>query len=610
MSEPPKIIGRFPIINTLGIGGMGMVYSAKDPDIGRLVAIKVLHSNGDKEALERFKNEARTIGEISHPNIVMLLEYGIDDKKPFLVMEHLAGESIETWRTKSHKLIEHRNILLDLCGALKYAHSKDILHRDLKPGNIQILPSGQAKLLDFGIARSSDTGLTATGFFIGTPQFLAPEILESTNHSQASDCYSLGVLAYTMLVGINPFAGKSFEATMTKQLTLIPTLLHEINSNIPVALSNVIASYLDKNPETRPQSPELLEKALHKITESKQLNKVIFPIKEFKIESSNTTIIFSNKKSISKFKLKLFVPILILLIIASTSVIYYMYKKDVNPAINKIDTQTSVQPLENFTENNNKSNEIDSSISKPDNEVDVINGELVEAQKSTIEDPEESNITPADTNVAKKSNSNSKPEVKNENEKEKEIKKDPIVINKQPETIKTIAQKKEPSSKSPATIKIVNKPENKVDSLITNKTGTVKSISDPSTQVTSFESTIEDNKNSEPIVKDKTPVFTLPALNHKASKVNLKAITSTNMSRGKTKTLIIDSSKNISFDRFTIYRGRVEFKQIKVRNFSPLNNNQIQLSIYVESNTPLGNYTLFGFHNENKTSPINLKVTL
>ena len=221
MTELPNKIGRFPILDTLGIGGMGVVYLGQDPDIGRKVAIKVLHATGDDSAMDRFKNEARTIGEISHPNIVTLLEYGVDNGKPYLVMEYLQGQALSQWLQHNHKLTEHKNILIELCDALSYAHKKDILHRDLKPGNVQILPDGHAKLLDFGIATSKDSGLTATGFFIGTPKYLAPEILQSTTHTKTSDCYSLALIAYNRLSGKNPFEAANFEATMTRQLTNI-----------------------------------------------------------------------------------------------------------------------------------------------------------------------------------------------------------------------------------------------------------------------------------------------------------------------------------------------------------------------------------------------------
>ncbi len=300
--KQPKQIGRFPIIGTLGVGGMGVVYLGQDPDIGRKVAIKVLHATGDKEALERFKNEARTMGEISHPNIVILLEYGIDDNKPFLVMEYLDGLSLEKWINQTHTLEEHKKILLNLCSAISFAHRKEILHRDLKPGNVQVLPSGDAKLLDFGIATGEDTGLTATGFFIGTPKYLAPEILQDTTHTKTSDCYSLGLLAYTMLSGNNPFATDTFEATMTRLLTKIPVSLHKINPNIPIELSNVVDKYLDKNPEHRPDSPKDLQMALELITKPAQLKKTIVPNADSKDVRSQEKTILIGQKPKSKMK--------------------------------------------------------------------------------------------------------------------------------------------------------------------------------------------------------------------------------------------------------------------------------------------------------------------
>jgi serine/threonine protein kinase len=321
--EQPKKIGRFPIIGTLGVGGMGVVYLGKDPDIGRKVAIKVLHITGDKEALERFKNEARTMGEISHPNIVILLEYGIDDNKPFLVMEYLDGLSLEKWINQPHTLEQHKKVLLNLCSAISFAHRKEILHRDLKPGNVQVLPSGDAKLLDFGIATGEDTGLTATGFFIGTPKYLAPEILQDTTHTKSSDSYSLGLLAYTMLSGNNPFATDTFEATMTRLLTKIPVSLHKINPNIPSELSSVVDKYLDKNPEHRPNSPKELQMALELITKPSVLKKTIVPNADSKdLRSQEKTVLIGEKP---KSKVKWLAIVSLFVVLGVSGIVYKNY---------------------------------------------------------------------------------------------------------------------------------------------------------------------------------------------------------------------------------------------------------------------------------------------
>ncbi len=324
MAEQPKQIGRFPIIGTLGVGGMGVVYLGKDPDIGRKVAIKVLHTTGDKEALERFKNEARTMGEISHPNIVILLEYGIDDNKPFLVMEYLDGQSLEKWINQAHTLEEHKKVLLNLSSAISFAHRKGILHRDLKPGNVQVLPTGDAKLLDFGIATGENTGLTATGFFIGTPKYLAPEILQDTTHTKSSDSYSLGLLAYTMLSGNNPFATDTFEATMTRLLTKIPVSLNKINPNIPIELSNVVDTYLDKNPEHRPNSSKELQMSLELIIKPTVLKKTIIPNADSKdLRSQEKTILIGESP---KNNAKWFALAAMLIVMVTAGLFYKNYQ--------------------------------------------------------------------------------------------------------------------------------------------------------------------------------------------------------------------------------------------------------------------------------------------
>lgn len=259
MAELPSQIGKYPVLRLLGQGAMGKVYLGEDPFIGRQVAIKVLSSEGDSEAHRRFLEEARTVGQLSHPNIVTLLEFGFHEGSPYLVMELLKGESLESWLTRPHPLSSSLRVLRDLCQAVAHAHSHDVLHRDIKPSNAQVLQDGTCKLMDFGIARSQRMKLTATGMVVGTPQFIAPEVLRDAAYTPASDTYAVGLVAYQALAGHNPFAAGNLEACLAKVLTLTPPPLASLRGDLPAELSGLIDHCLDKNPATRPKISQLLQ---------------------------------------------------------------------------------------------------------------------------------------------------------------------------------------------------------------------------------------------------------------------------------------------------------------------------------------------------------------
>ncbi len=250
--ESPAAIGKFRVLEPLGQGAMGRVYLAEDPLIDRKVAIKVMHVEGDDEARERFRNEARSAGQLSHPNIVQLHEFGFHDGQPYLVMEYLLGESLDSWLTRPQPLEAKLSILVDLCAAIAHAHSRGVLHRDVKPSNLQVLPDGVCKLVDFGIARTRSVKLTATGMILGTPDFIAPEILRSAGYSTRSDLYAVGLVAYQVLGGANPFHASTLEACLARVMTYDPPALAEARPGIPQELSEAVAKYLCKSPEERP----------------------------------------------------------------------------------------------------------------------------------------------------------------------------------------------------------------------------------------------------------------------------------------------------------------------------------------------------------------------
>ena len=248
----PEKIGKYTVLELLGRGGMGEVYLGEDPYIGRRVAIKII-KGADPDARERFLHEARVIGGLAHPAIVSLLDFDFSGDEPFLVMELLKGESLDRWLLKPHTLAEQLLVLEDICEALAFAHENGVLHRDVKPSNVQILQTGHAKLMDFGIARAAAGKLTATGAVMGTPEYMAPEILNDAAYSPRSDLYACALLIYEMFTGRNPFAAKTVAATLTNVLTLNPPDLREVRPELPRRLATALMACLHKEPALRPE---------------------------------------------------------------------------------------------------------------------------------------------------------------------------------------------------------------------------------------------------------------------------------------------------------------------------------------------------------------------
>jgi serine/threonine-protein kinase len=238
-------------VQLLGEGAMGEVYLGQDPDIHRPVAIKVMKARGSRDE-QRFRHEARVVGGLSHPNIVVLHEFGFHEERPYLVMEYLGGMSLEAWLREPHLLSEHLRVLDGLAAALNHAHAEGVLHRDLKPSNVQVMPNGTCKLMDFGIARLPSAGITGTDNLIGTPAYMAPEVLEDAAYSARADVYAAGVLAYEMLSGSNPFFGRSVAATLRNVLEVDPRPLSRVRPGIPPELSEAVMACLARDPDARP----------------------------------------------------------------------------------------------------------------------------------------------------------------------------------------------------------------------------------------------------------------------------------------------------------------------------------------------------------------------
>jgi serine/threonine protein kinase len=263
--DAPRTIGKYEILSTLGRGGMGVVYRARDVFIGRDVAIKQLSDNS--EALRRrFLGEARS-GTLNHPNLVTIYDVGEQDGCPYLVMELLSGQPLDQLLKRGQLTIPQKlDILRQVCAGLGYAHAHGIVHRDVKPGNIMVAPDLHAKVLDFGIAELRDlSSITRTGDVIGTPQYLAPERFNGLPSDGRADVWSCGVILYEMLTGQLPFSGEAM-AVILKVVNEVPAPLSRYIEEVPAELNDAVDHALAKNPEERSTADQLGAELAHLLT--------------------------------------------------------------------------------------------------------------------------------------------------------------------------------------------------------------------------------------------------------------------------------------------------------------------------------------------------------
>src|SRR5437016_9896670 len=196
-NSAPKQLGKYEVLEVIGRGGMGVVYKATDPEIGRLVGIKMMTSAviSDPDLLKRFYREAQSSGRLQHPNIVTIYDLGVHEGTPYLVMEFLEGESLDAFirSGRAISLEEKLNIIIQVCNALAYAHEQKIVHRDIKPANVMVLKDGTVKLVDFGIARIGEEHVTRAGQLLGSIQYMSPEQIQDAPVDLRTDIFSTGV---------------------------------------------------------------------------------------------------------------------------------------------------------------------------------------------------------------------------------------------------------------------------------------------------------------------------------------------------------------------------------------------------------------------------------
>jgi serine/threonine-protein kinase len=272
-------IGRYEILEEIGRGAMGVVYRARDPNIGRLLAIKTIRMAELSDPVEsarlreRLRREAHSAGILSHPGIVVVYDVGQEGELAFIAMELVPGRSLESLLAHGPPLSRETilSILRQTAAALDYAHRKGIVHRDIKPANLLISEDGVVKITDFGVAKiSSSQQLTIAGTVLGTPNYMSPEQVQGKPVDGRADQFALAVIAYELLTGKKPFTGETLTTVLYKIVAEPPPPPHEINPSLPWPVSLVLNRALAKDPEERyPTCTEFVE-ALERALASKK----------------------------------------------------------------------------------------------------------------------------------------------------------------------------------------------------------------------------------------------------------------------------------------------------------------------------------------------------
>ena len=247
-------VGKFKIVGKLGQGAMGEVFRALDPVLGREVAIKVVAGklSDDERARERFLREAQSAAQLNHPNIITVYDFGEEQGVAYMAMELLEGSDLRELlaQGKIESLEDKLAIMEQILDGLAFAHAKGVVHRDLKPGNVRVLPNGRIKIMDFGLARRGQDG-AATSVVMGTPFYMAPEQIQGERATARTDVFSLGAMFYETLSGMRPFTGPSIPAVLFAVAHRDPEPLAGLVPDVPPGLATMVIRALAKKPEDR-----------------------------------------------------------------------------------------------------------------------------------------------------------------------------------------------------------------------------------------------------------------------------------------------------------------------------------------------------------------------
>jgi serine/threonine protein kinase/tetratricopeptide (TPR) repeat protein len=321
---------RYEIIEELGKGGMGRVYRAEDKKIKEEVALKLIRPDiaSDKKTIERFSNELKMARKIAHRNVCRMYDLGEEKGTHYITMEYVPGEDLKSSIRRMGPLTAGKTLFIakQVCEGLAEAHRLGVVHRDLKPQNIMIDKDGNARIMDFGIARSvTGKGITGAGVMIGTPEYMSPEQAEVKDVDQRSDIYSLGVILYEMVTGRVPFEGETPLGIAMKHKSEMPQDPREINSQIPEDLSRMILKCLEKEREKRYQSAGDVRSELENIEKGIPTAEKAIP-KRKPITSREITVTFGLKK--------LFIPAIAIVALAVIGVLLWqvVFRKGLLPS--------------------------------------------------------------------------------------------------------------------------------------------------------------------------------------------------------------------------------------------------------------------------------------
>ncbi len=326
--------GRYQIIEELGRGGMGKVYKALDAEVNEKIALKLIKPEiaADKKTIDRFRNELKFARKIRHKNVCQMYDLGTAEGAYFITMEYVAGEDLKRLIRKMGHLSPGQAISIakQVCDGMVEAHKLGVVHRDLKPQNVMVDEEGDARIMDFGVARSIEgKSITGAGVMIGTPDYMSPEQVDGKDTDQRSDIYSLGVILYEMVTGQTPFEGDTPFTIGVKHKSETPKNPKEINTQIPDDLSRVILRCLEKEKDKRYQSTGEVRTELINIEKGIPTTERIVPERK-PLTSREITVRVSMKK--------LFIPALIVLAIAIIAVFIWQLlpqKAAISPSTEK-----------------------------------------------------------------------------------------------------------------------------------------------------------------------------------------------------------------------------------------------------------------------------------